>query len=100
VHRIRLSEGPETILYAKEQPEYEPVWGTRVRNPEYGVDQGCDYNTVLIGMRLTTMERFHLLEQPLVLHLLTYGHPLTPHIVTIGTADAEEMYGVKLSPSP
>jgi hypothetical protein len=100
---IRPKLAVQQITIAEEQGEYKPVTGALVRNPHYGhpntpIEQQQP-NTVVLAYVPNDNERLQIMRgEPIYLHLLTFGGPLQPHILSVGTRETAAMYGVEVEP--
>lgn len=74
---MRLIEFPEqTVIIAKDQPEYLPLPAHRFKDDPQGRIACC--------WRLSFRERLRVLWTGLVWHeILTFNHPLQPQLLTV-----------------
>jgi hypothetical protein len=102
---IRPKLKTKQISIAEDQQEYKPVTGALVRNPLYeatpkmvgDVPLGEPFNTVVMAYVPSDIERIQIARgEPIYLHLLTFGGPLQPHILSVGTEATAAMYGVEV----
>jgi hypothetical protein len=102
---IRPKLKTKTISVAENQQEYKPVTVALVRNPNYeatpsmvgDVPIGEPFNTVVMAYVPTDIERIMIARgEPIYLHLLTFGGPLQPHLLSVGTRETAAMYGVEV----
>lgn len=77
------------VTVAEDQEEYKPVTAAVVNHP-----QGL---ALVVCYDLNAAERALIARgEPLYLHLLTFGGPMQPHIVSIGTKETAGMYRLEV----
>lgn len=83
-----------TVVFAKDQPEYLPVEVALVHDPLYKKGPHS-YNTLLIRYKPDMGELRKLMAgESVYLHMLTGGGALQPHKVTVGVEEICRWYGV------
>src|SRR3954470_3280688 len=94
------------VTVAKEQEEYQPIIAALVSHPAYPVNavtagDGIPFlmNTHLLAFK-PTPEELVLLNQGEALYvgLLTFGNPVTPILIQVGTEVIASIYGVMREP--